>query len=501
MKQKDIVKIGFRVLLLAALLVVFNFIYVKFFWEKDLQEHSEIINLVRDVQYKSDILYLAESSNASKGANDLYKESISQFIAGYYPDLRVGRIDKNAAHAGIFKVLLKQVPENDTNVKVVIVTLNLRSFGADWINSKLETALQKSTVLLRTKCPLYNRFILSFKGYDKKTEKERDKKRLYDWGHTELKFPHSFPYTNVNAWDYAIAQKGITDKDGQRNDDLTTLACHYVKSYAFQIDTISNPRIKDFNEIVKIARKRGWKLVFNLLAENTERGQELVGNELTWLMRQNRDLLVNYYTRKGVVVVDNLEAVHDVDYIDQNWTTEHYMEHGRIAIAKNVANALKAFYPEKYTEVTYNFETQSNHYFYNCDDDVAESKGPSITGEKAFSGKKSSKTGKESPYSITFEKTARHIPDTCLGSVHVSLRYWAENLDKDISLALDCGNDQIFYAHFIEKPFTTSKWDLFEHTFTLPDHVAGKNPILKVYVYNPTQNTVYIDDLDITFLK
>ena len=50
------------------------------------------------------------------------------------------------------------------------------------------------------------------------------------------------------------AKKGIKNSDGTINRQLTELACHYIKTYAFQIDTQRNPRIKDFDKIVCVAK-------------------------------------------------------------------------------------------------------------------------------------------------------------------------------------------------------------------------------------------------------
>jgi hypothetical protein len=57
---------------------------------------------------------------------------------------------------------------------------------------------------------------------------------------------------------------------------------------------------------------------------------------------------MNRYNKEGVIVVDNLELVKGIDYIDQAWTTEHYKQKGRQAIAKNLAEHLKQIYPKEF---------------------------------------------------------------------------------------------------------------------------------------------------------
>jgi hypothetical protein len=352
MNRKEWKYTGLGLLSLLLLLLLMNYIYKQFFFEEDLQEYAALINLVRDVPADADIIYLGESSNNTVRGDDMDKRKISDFIGDYYPGLAMYDMTKPAAHAGIFRVLLQQMPE-DSEVETVIVTLTLRSFNAQWIHSPLETSLQKSLVLLRPYPPLVNRFLLSFKAYEIKTAEERTRDFKKQWKKDQLHFPYEFPHRDVTQWDRWMSYAGIPDEEGGRDQAKTELACHYIKAYGFQIDTLSNPRIADFDDIVELARKRGWKLVFNLMAENVEKAGELVGEDLLFLMDENRKLLLNYYGSKGVMVVDNLGCVEDEQYIDQNWTTEHYAEKGRKTLARNVAGAIRSLYPEEYRDAGY----------------------------------------------------------------------------------------------------------------------------------------------------
>ena len=348
MKTKH--KIIIRILILTGILLSFNFIYKAYLYEKDIQEHSEIIGIVRNLPADCEVVYFAESSNFTSHKDDNDKRRISEFAADYYPGLKFHHIDNGALHAGNYRILMQHI-EDTLPIKTIIVTLNLRSFGADWIYSRLETSLQKQMMLLHKRPPLANRFLLAFKAYDIKTEEERRKQVIKIWAKEKLSFPHKFKYNNTKQWDRTRAKdlwsKPYTDEEREQ----IVLGCHYIKSYGFQIDTNRNPRIEDFDYIVKYAKKRGWNVVFNLMAENTEKASRLVEKELLWLMRQNRNLLVERYTRQGAIVVDNLEDVPDKEYIDQNWTTEHYAETGRKIIARNLADSLKQIYPDYYRPV------------------------------------------------------------------------------------------------------------------------------------------------------
>ena len=344
-------KLIYKFALLAILLVLMNWIYGKYFYKDDMLKHSDEVQLVWKVVADScEVIYTGESSNHSFSWSDKDQRQISDFVFDHFPNLRCGDITKDASHGEVYYTLLENIPEN-APVKTVIVTMNMRSFGYDWIESNLETAIQKQLVLLKDYPPLFDRFMLAFKAYDIKTEQERSEARYSHMCNDKIVLPYPFKYNTIHEWDYAKAHEGVL-LNGEWNQPLTELACHYIKTYGFQIRE-DNPRIKDFDKIVELAHERGWNLVFNLMAENIDRANELVGKDILFLMRQNRDFLVERYgNSENVTVVDNLGIVRNGLFLDKNWNTEHYAEKGRKAIANNVALAVKKYHPEKYVEIS-----------------------------------------------------------------------------------------------------------------------------------------------------
>ena len=341
-------KLLIRIGIVAVLLVAMNWVYSKWFYEKDLQAHSDMVNLPRQVVADScRIVYLGESSNRTYGWGEADQRKISDMVWAYFPNVRCGDMTKDASHAEIYYNMLKLIPK-ESSVETVVVTMNLRSFGAGWIYSRLETALQKELVLLRDYPPLVNRFLLDFKDYPIRSEKEWDQIVNKHWKNDPL--PADCKWNNAREWDMSFPWP-----DESADNDMVFLPHHYVKAYAFQIRD-DNPRVKDFDAIVELCQKRGWNLVLNLLPENVDKAEELVGNDLVSLMQRNRDYLVERYgSLEGVTVVDNLNLVRDVNFIDQNWTTEHYYAEGRQAVAYSVAQALKLIYPTDYQSLPSDF--------------------------------------------------------------------------------------------------------------------------------------------------
>ena len=333
-------KIVIKICLLILITIGLNIIYNLTFYKKDLAEKCEQILEINNNQATTDIFYFAESSNFNTREDDSIKNSISEITNFFYPKLKITAINKPASHAGIFKKWLTQINLKEHKPKAIVVTLNLRSFDAAWIHSKLETPLQESMVLAQPYPNLINRFLLSLQAFDNKTEKQREKEMLNEWENTQLIFPFPFKYKTVKEWDNSMANGSYLNADGSWDNNKIELACHYVKSYAFNIKE-SNPRIKDYDEIINWCNINEVPLYLNLLAENIEYADSLVGKELVFLIKENRDFLVKRYSKNNCIVVDNLELVRGKEFTDQTWTTEHYGYKGRMVIAKNLAIAIK----------------------------------------------------------------------------------------------------------------------------------------------------------------
>lgn len=343
MLKKIVIKFLFLLLILTGL----NFIYVYTFYEKDLQEKSKEVLEIRNTSEHTEIYYFGESSNVTFAPNDSIQNSISEITNFFFPTLKINNINKYATHGGIYKQWLKEIDLKKKKPRAVIITLNLRSFDAAWINSELETPLQESMVLTRPYPKLINRFLLSLQAFDNKTAQQREQDMLEEWKTKPLVFPYSFKYKTTSEWDQGMSQGTYLKPDGSWDTDKIALACHYIKGYAFNLDE-KNPRIKDFDQMADWCSKNSIHLYLNLMAENVEYADSLVGKELVFLMKKNRDYLVQRYTKGNCKVVDNLDLVKGKDFIDQNWTTEHYDYKGRMRIAKNLANTLKDQFKNEY---------------------------------------------------------------------------------------------------------------------------------------------------------
>lgn len=332
-------KLFARAILFLLLFWMLNWVYKKTAWVPFLDAEAEQYLQVEKVK-TCDVLYVSESSNfPPANVEERDPRKISQFISDFFPGLQFEAINKPASHAGTYRHLLGILPD-DSEIKTIVVCMNLRSFGPSWINSELETALNKANTMYNKRPPLFNRFLVSLNAYDNRSTEEREQIMLAEWQQKNLPFPA--PRDCVASW-------CAVEKWGDWQHPKRQLADQFIKQYAFVIDE-ENPRVRDFDALAEMAAGRGWNMVFNILAENTEKADSLVGPELTQLMENNVRWLEARYTARGVKVVDNLRALHSKHFTDKDFPTEHYDEAGRKTIANNVALAIRPYHEEAFSK-------------------------------------------------------------------------------------------------------------------------------------------------------
>lgn len=478
-----------------------NEIYKRYEYSSDQLRHSPILHTLQQIARDSiEVIYFGESSNNTTHPEDLDKRSISELISNNYPKLKFGTIQKEATHANIFLKYLHAIPEPN-KIKTVIFTFNLRSFNAGWIYSDLETSLQKSTVFLKAYPPLLNRFLLIFKDYPVWDKAFCTKKIREKWNENNL-FPTNTndSISNVFKWQRAVDIRFKHKVKTKENDSIINLSKHYIKNYAFNLLAETNPRVKDWDKIVEFCQTRKWNIVFNLMAENTEQAQILCDNPLIHLIYNNVEYLKNRYTKLGVTIVDNLNQLNDSYFIDRNWPTEHYREEGRKIIARNVIASLNSFHPSL-NQIT--FDSASSIYsFYEDAEFKNDGKSDkTLSKEQSHTGSSSSKTNKDSEFSIGFNILSHKIPNLT-SSALIEFYLYQEELDHNASLVFQIDGNQPneSYISYPIKDYTSrsNTWIKISQSYPLPAFI-NKSKVLKVYVWNNSDVNIYVDDLKLKF--
>lgn len=322
-----------------AVTLLANFLYVRLgLFDQDIKKCSaELVQTFDSTLEKSNIIYFGESSNFTFGETDSCKNSISGIISSQNPSYKILTINKGGIHAGTYKKFIERLYNND-NIKAIVVTLNLRSFGINWIESNLETNISRASLFYTNNPPIAKKFLLSFKAYDNQEEFQRNEKIKYHYKHDRFDLKN-LPFHTVRDWDKLVFHEGIKDLNGDKDQGATEVACHFIKNYAFHLDE-SNPRVKDLDRIASICAEKQIKLIYNLLPENYEKAEKFFGEDLITLMDQNVSFLKSRYANE-VIFIDSSRLLPDSVFIDKNWPTEHYFYTGRLKVAEEINKRLK----------------------------------------------------------------------------------------------------------------------------------------------------------------
>lgn len=492
--MKKLIHILSRIILIIIILVIGNIIYSRYFWKEDVSNHADILDSLNKVAFDSDILYFAESSNFTHASDEKDKRSISEMVAEYFPNLKIGTVNKGALHAKLYETLINNIPDS-SKVKTLIITMNLRSFGPNWINSDLETPLMKMNELINSDLPkIINRFIFALNTFNNVSLENRNKAMIQWWENEPLSLSDEFPFKTTKEWYMDIFYNGVNNESGVRDSALTFLASHFVKNYAFRINLENNPRIKDFDEILKFAKDRGWNVVYNILAENVYEAKKIVTPELITLIDVNKRLLYSHYTKMGAIVVDNLMSVSNDQFIDRNWPTEHYYEQGRRKIAYNIAQKLNVLYPADYKEIIL-----KNIFFCNMENisDSCWTNLSTISQNKSYSNSHSSFLNSKDSYSIAFVKPVNDLklrPE----SIKASCYFYSEEDSVNATIVIELKNNKnswhgMYLNNFYEKK---ADWNYAEFQINL-EGFDIKGNIIKAYIWTAKNEKLYIDDINV----
>lgn len=343
--MKAVKYISVRILLIAVLLFVLNEVYYLTLWKQDVHVHADTLENLWNVPDHAEAIYFGESSNFHVTEEDTIKHRISFILNDLVPDYSIETVDNAGLHAGTYLALMQNLPHPE-DLKFIVVTMNLRSFGPVWLNSHFETNLSKLERLIAPGPKLWNRFLLSLNEYDLKSNEERDAELIRTFASDSF-FVEGLPFRTIAAWDKAIAWgewEGVHHFENQQEIDL---AAHYVKNFAFKIDPVNNPRVRQFNAILDWAKANNCYVIFNLLDENMTEAERIIGPSIVQLIENNRQFLLDNYITRNSTVVDNLYSIPDSCFVDRNWPTEHYNLEGKKMIAKHLADKINQLHFSK----------------------------------------------------------------------------------------------------------------------------------------------------------
>ncbi len=284
--MKVIKKIAVKGIILIVALIVLNFIYKVTLWKSDMEEYSGVYQKIENAK-NADILYLGDCSDSYFGKENEGEKGIGQLLDSLLLDKNVETISEIGFHAGMYYSILNQVPD-ESKIKTVIVTMNLRSFSELIMNNYTSNSINQRLIILDNNYPvLLNRFFLSFRKAKLYTGDEYIAMRIKGWKENKITL-QSTQYKTLYAWKQAFENGECANYNKNWNELMKEKGLAFITNYGFQINPKENLRISDFDKIVSLSNKRNWQLIFHLLPENIQESKELVGEYLIELIKYNR---------------------------------------------------------------------------------------------------------------------------------------------------------------------------------------------------------------------
>lgn len=272
------------------------------------------------VQKNAEIIYFSSSTNRAFGPNDIDERSIVQIVQDSIRQ-KIVSIDTGAIHCGIFYEILKRIPEN-LAIDQIIVDLNIRSFGNNWIHSGLENSLQRNMVYWNNYPGVFNHLRASMKVYNYQSPTEHN--RAIEYGEKFTQLPFGFSHRTIKKWCDSLFKTTATPDEGM------TMIRHFG-----HLIHEENPMLKNADLIVEWGRKRKIPILFIILPENVHRMERLVDKDLRKLVEQNAIFLQKRYSSKSVEII-NLVSDLDETVFFESFPTEHYTIVGRKHVAQKM---------------------------------------------------------------------------------------------------------------------------------------------------------------------
>lgn len=317
--------ISIRLMILALILIIAEVFHRTFIYPKIKKDEGWLQTLVENkTKNKADVYYFSASPNQASANDESDKRFISA-IANESSKLKISSVDTGAIHAGIFYKILNHLPKNKYP-KAIVMDLNIRSFGVNWIHSNLENALQRNFVYWNQRPSIVNHFLAATKWYDYKSPAEHLRAIEYEEKFGQL--PYSKNHSTIKKWVDSLFKTKQYSEEGKL----------MIQQFAFEIKR-NNEQLKNYDLIVKWANRHQIPLIFVILPENVQRMEQLAGKELSDLVSKNAHFLLNHYNGKNVQVLD-LHKLVDKDQFFEFFPTEHYRSKGRIIVGTAIANEI-----------------------------------------------------------------------------------------------------------------------------------------------------------------
>lgn len=306
------------VLIFLFLAVIIQSFLNKYHLDSDFLEFQ---NLRSALIKKADIIYFGDSTLAGTDKNETDMRSIGVMVENISEyRTQVTEIDNQGHHLGIYEAFSEYVCRSWNKPEVVIVPINLRSFGPTWdtnpshqFEKEIVTVRYNDNVLMGIWARFYYLFTLN---------SEEIEAADVAWKDTIIYYKNK-----------PIGAVGCIEKREDWEEQ-------FIYLYMYDLDP-GHRKLVSLDNLIRNYQKCGVDLVLYITPIDYQNGEAFMGAEFTKRVEQNKRIVLEIGERNNLAIADLSFALNSSDFIEGRIPSEHMNQGGRMYVAEELAKAIE----------------------------------------------------------------------------------------------------------------------------------------------------------------
>lgn len=325
--KKDAKKIAANLFLLAIFMLSIQIVIFYFF---QIGVPPEILDLKKNQNSKTDIIYFGDSVSTFVAKSDTDKLTIPQHIQQEIPRFAVTLIIHGAYDLNNYADFSKLLSKSNTPPKIAVVPVNMRSFSPVWYKNPLYLFLKEHLFLTYDPFPvdaiykpLYQLHVL-------------DLLQKYN----TVIFNNSPIYNGSNFVGHL--QSFLKDDYGRSQEEK--MKNKIMVNYMYQLSD-RHELVKSMQLLAERLNKKGIKVIFYITPIDYQNAQKYWGNDFNKILEQNVQVIKKVAEANGADYLDLSRSLDEsaFGWKEELYVTEHLNEKGR----KFVSHAISTFISAK----------------------------------------------------------------------------------------------------------------------------------------------------------
>ncbi len=305
---------------------------------------EEILELDQQLQAGVDIVYFGDSTL-------IYPEgepTIPEILRGLLPTHALGDVAHPAYQLDLYERYVNYLVEHNSQVKTVIIPINMRSFSPEWDLRPTYQFEREKTIL--TYGPLlsslFYRLFDTFGLFDSSIDQDDFLEATVFNGDQPVGEVAEFEeLTGLSAEEVKTEQSGFAYYAGlPSTDEIEALKGTLVYYYMYGLDH-HHRKMQSLKAISRLLTQNDIKPIFYITPINYELGEVHIGEPFHERVAKNTAVVERVLRRKGVDVLNLVFDLEAYNFVD----TEHLTENGKTYVAEVLAAAIEPPQPKPLT--------------------------------------------------------------------------------------------------------------------------------------------------------